>query len=130
MSTPTPGDNLISALAQRGVTAHRDGDSFIGNDRNSWLTLALAENTPPDMDGHFLLIYLADPDGGDEVTVDRPVEPGDHWLTVIGGAVDAPHVEVLGRTFPVADVATLAAYITGWRRDPARVLREAAADTD
>ncbi|MFJ8133364.1 hypothetical protein [Streptomyces hydrogenans] len=42
MSTPTAADDLITALAHQGVTAHRIHEIFIGGDRNSWLVVTPA----------------------------------------------------------------------------------------
>ncbi|MFJ8133363.1 hypothetical protein [Streptomyces hydrogenans] len=78
------------------------------------------------MDDTYVVTYLRDPSGGDAVTVERPAEFSDRWLTVIGGSTPAgTHYETLGRTFHATDITGLAAYLTDWHHNLDRILHEA-----
>ncbi|MFZ3476073.1 hypothetical protein ACODT4_44590 [Streptomyces sp. 2.9] len=125
---PTAERDLRTELAGHGVTPHRDEDTFIGGQCNSWLVIGLSDGEFPDMGQQpYLLALLQDPDDADEVSVDRPVRATDEWITVIGtGDLSATEgAKISGRSFPGEDTAALAAYIAAWRRNPYTV-RDAA----
>ncbi|MFI8365261.1 hypothetical protein ACIGD1_34555 [Streptomyces sp. NPDC085612] len=119
-ATPDAEQALRTELAAQGVSPHRDEDSLIGGQCNSWLVIGLSDGDFPNMaEQPYMLAVLYDPADPDEVTIDRPVKAADEWSTVSGtGTSEAEGVLMPGRSFPGHDMAALAAYIADWRRNP------------
>ncbi|MEU0287489.1 hypothetical protein [Streptomyces sp. NPDC006147] len=98
-----------AALAEQGITAHRDDDAG-----NTWLVIGGDQSRRdfPDMLAEpYVVLYLGSYDNEEEITVDRAPAPGDEW-TVLAG--DGTGAERELTTRPADQLADCVQAITAW----------------
>jgi hypothetical protein len=102
----------IKALAERGLSAHRDGDAG-----NLWLVVGrLATGGIPDLQSKPYITLGLYNDGDDEWRMDRPpVRPADEWHVVTG---DGTGDEETLTTRPAAQLADCVEVIFNWLTKP------------
>ncbi|MFJ3183882.1 hypothetical protein ACIPJN_36605 [Streptomyces sp. NPDC086796] len=108
------------ALAEWGITAHRDEESLIGGDRNTWLVIGHDQNRPgfPRMLAEpYVVLYLAadSEDDDEEITVTRAPADGDVWDVVRGDGTGAERTLM---TRPVDQLAACVEAIADWLTAP------------
>ncbi|MGY1548426.1 hypothetical protein [Streptomyces sp. MN6] len=98
-----------AALAEQGITAHRDDDAG-----DTWLVIGGDQSRRdfPDMLAEpYVVLYLGSYDNEEEITVDRAPAPGDEW-TVLAG--DGTGAERQLTTRPAGQLADCVQAITAW----------------
>ncbi|KUL73942.1 MULTISPECIES: hypothetical protein [unclassified Streptomyces] len=98
-----------AALAEQGITAHRDDDAG-----NTWLVIGGDQTSPdfPDMLAEpYAVLYLGSYGNDEEITVDRAPAPGDEW-TVLAG--DGTGAERELTTRPADQLADCVQAVTAW----------------
>lgn len=108
------------ALAERGITAHRDHDAG-----NTWLVIARdqAHRGVPDLPTKpYAVLYLhneSSDDGGEEISVTRAPMTGDHWRVLTSDGT-GPERELV--TLPADQLTACIDAITAWMTTPQEVL--------
>lgn len=96
-----------AALAEQGITAHRDDDAG-----NTWLVIGSDQTCKdfPDMLAEpYVVLYLGR--DGEEITVDRAPAPGDEWTVLAGDGTGTEH-ELMTRS--ADQLADCVQAITAW----------------
>ncbi|MGW1037529.1 hypothetical protein [Streptomyces antibioticus] len=109
---------VTRALAEWGITAHRDEESMIGGDRNTWLVIGHDQNRPgfPRMlAAPYVVLYLYTGPEDEEITVTRAPADGDVWDVVRG---DGTGAECTLLTRPVDQLAACVEAIADWLTTP------------
>ncbi|MFE2684528.1 hypothetical protein [Streptomyces mirabilis] len=112
------------ALAAWGITAHRDEESMIGGDRNTWLVVGhnqTRKGFPRMLAEPYVVLYLYSNTDEEEITVDRAPATGDEWTVLAGDGTGAERELMTRPADQFADCAeAIAEWITAPQVTPSR----------